>query len=161
MERQDSRSARCRHLFESKEMFDIFLFRMERIDSRSRMIVAEQSARAQVTPGRQQPRQQAHDHHHHHHDHHHDHEHGEGCGHDHDHQHDHGHDHQHDHGHGVGGQSDVEMQIRMLHSGGGGKKAPGHQAPVKRRQQPARQSGGSREPYQVSVIMICSILNSQ
>jgi len=45
----------------------------------------------------------------------------------------------------------VEMQIRMLHSGG--KKAPRHnghngQAPEKRRQQPARQSGGSREPYQ-------------
>ena len=113
---------------------------MERIDSRSRMIVAEQSARAHGTPGRQQSRQQVHDHHHHHP---HDHEHEEGCGHD--------HDHHHDHGHSVGGQSDVEMQIRMLHSGAsGGKKTPGHQAPVKKRQQPVRGSGGSREPYQVS-----------
>ena len=122
--------------------FTSFPFRMERIDSRSRMIVAEQSSRAHMTPVRQQSRQQVHDHHHHH-----DHEHDEGCGHD--------HDHHHDHGHGLGGHSDIEMQIRMLHSASGGKQGPGHrhQAPAlakKRQQQPVRQSGGAREPYQVS-----------
>ena len=114
---------------------------MERIDSRSRMIVAEQSSRIHNTPVRQQSRPQVHDHHHH------DHEHEEGCGHD--------HDHHHDHGPVLGGQSDIERQIRMLHSGGGGRQAPGHTrhqgsgTQVRKKQPPVN----TREPYQVSVAM--------